>query len=160
MSNEPEKPKRIVSKLTYASHIGTKGTLLSVGTVAHIFAVVGIGGWVIGELASLGVSFVLLNANNPQGWIWLLVFVYGFPIVSVFAFVRLWAQGLKKIASRMDPVQPLTRQAAVQLSADETLLRASSAPILLQSTLLRAATAHKEIPKDELLHAMMSKERF
>lgn len=54
-------------------------------------------------------------------------------------------------SEKMQPAQLITRQNAIHLPAEESLVRASAEPTTPQETLLRAASASEETPKEELL---------
>lgn len=140
--------KRIVSKTRYA---GIMGERVVTGFVGTLFCVVGGCGTLL--MATLTFFAVIFNLSR----FFEMLPNFGILLGLLALFVAMAAVGRLSINAVLEaePVVPMTRQVALDLSEEETLVRGSSVSEVAQETvLLRPAQAEDETPKEELLRPM------
>lgn len=148
MSSEKQ-PKRIVSKLAYAGHVGKKGATWTAGG-----ALFGIG---LGGLALDGFVLLAVWVMNWGDVSTLLSASMILLFIGCLCGLSIWAgTDMMDTASKPTEVIPFTRQTAAQLPPDESLVRASDQPTTPTDTLLRTTNASTETPKEELLRSTIS----
>ena len=155
---EPKTSKRIVSKGVYAVVQSVRAVFFLVGCALSGLALpLGLVA-IVSVLLTLILGFVL--ADYPET-----------PFICVRGMcVAMAASGLTYVSWRMgkaarnqsfkiDPGVPLTRANTADLSAPDSLVRASEEPLQAQeSILLRAATAGQEKHKEQLVRAFKGQE--
>ena len=152
----PKTGKRIVSKGTYAKAQG-KRLLLCLVAAGFLFTA-----WIGFQLAVPVASTILhiypaLLYNEAFR---LLVF-FTLPILIGIVVFLIGRRGMRSIerAVHIDAGIPLTRANTADLSAPDSLVRASSEPLQAQeAVLLRAATEGQETPPEQLVRASVGQE--
>lgn len=137
--------KRIVSKSKYVADLSTKVTVASFGTVIFF-----VGFMCLLLTCGLGILMLL-----HLSWAVLYLFLFAIGILGSgsVALLYLGAKIIKE-AKETEVGIPLTRANTRDLSAPESLVRASQEPVQAQkSILLRAAMETTEKQEAELLRA-------
>lgn len=139
--------KRVVSKPAYAEYLAKKLGLNTAATVLVVTGAVGFMVSLIGVMSSLDFMQRSLQC-------------FGSITLGVLAIITIDAGlALSRHAETMPEVIPLTQQTAEQISAEESLVRASSQPTEQPETiLLRAAQFSTETPAEELLRSSQPEE--
>jgi hypothetical protein len=140
--------KRIVSK---AEYVGIMSGRALGFTASLFFYVAGTGGAVLSGFAIFALFVVLISSGGHAGFLLLiLVVAIAFCLLCTGLAVMGWA-GIKSMGEE-EEIVPWTRQTALDIPAEESLVRASSANTLAAETvLLRPAQAQSEIDGEELL---------
>ena len=93
-----------------------------------------------------------LMGPNAGGYFPLLAFLFIIVVFSLFLGLTIMGKEGIKSVMREEPVVPLTRQTALDIPAEESLVRASSADTLASKTiLLRPAHNESETASEQLL---------
>jgi hypothetical protein len=137
VASQEKSNKRIVSKEEYAVLVGKReakrwGSIVLAVAAAGCFVCT-----IIGVLAMIG--------GFTMGFL-----VAGLSVVLGLAMKKVAEKAMSEVLITLDVV-PLTRANMGDLSAPDTLVRASEAPS--QTELLRAAAQGQETPAEELLRA-------
>jgi hypothetical protein len=138
--------KRIVSKAQYAGIMG--GRILGY-TASMFFFLIGIFGAILSGLGICAILIALTRGNGYESTVIELIMVITIFCISIGFAVAGWV-GIMSMEE--EAVIPLTRQTALDIPAEESLMRASSADtIAAESVLLRPAQSESEINSMELL---------
>lgn len=168
MNQSAKTGKLIVSKGEYARLQGKRAQASLIGVGSMLLAVLsGFAGASL--IAILGYHlyfptrrflldmFVFKSNDHPQDTLINIVLFDGGGIVVLFGLAYLYGTfgyDQLKEAREIDPGVPLTRSNAADLSAPESLVRASVEPIQeQQAVLLRAAIEVTQTPPEELVRA-------
>ncbi len=139
--------KRVVSKTHYAAIMG--GRLMGYAA-SSLFFVVGMIGMIFTGLATVCMLFVTFW-NGFSLYALLVSVVIGMIFLFFIGLMIMGKEGVKSVMQE-EPVVPLTRQTALDIPPEESLVRASSADTLAYETiLLRPAQNESETASDELL---------
>lgn len=156
MSQNFNKRKRVVSKIAYLGHLGKQATLFSSGTLVFFLGALGV---FCGLIVIVGIlpMWWMQWGNDPGTALSSLPMglLVCFMLSGISLGVCKLGIGMMQSAEEMEPVVPLTRDAAAQFSAEESLVRASSEPAIPpEEVLLRAAASGSETPAEQLLRAV------
>lgn len=148
--------KRIVSKTQYVTIMGVR---FAAGTFFGFWYIVGM---VCTILVCLKIAFrtwqmfPALWQDFPMGLVAFGSGVIGKSVFSLLVYRWIWKASGKKLhrLRSEEPIVPLTRQTARDISEEETLVRASSMQdVAAETVLLRPAHAENPTPKEELLRS-------
>jgi len=140
--------KRIVSKGEYIEIIGGRFVGYSALSILFLF---GISGMIFTGLGACKILLTMMRGGDNVGLLpFILIVIIPAFLLSMGMTVMARA-GFKSIAEE-EAVVPLTRQTALDIPAEESLVRASSAQTLADETiLLRPAQAQANTASEELL---------